>query len=118
MELLAPSFSVVGPSAVHTHRGTHPRSPLGHSRRLLAPIPRRWGATPVAPEVGCGTGELHRSRRLAFANLDLGGSGLVEGCTGKASTILTSSDRENTTISLSLRRVGSGNTDWHERVPT
>ena len=56
-----------------------------------SPIPRSWGATPVAAEVGCGGGELHRSRRLAFANLDLGGSALVEGCTGKASTILTSS---------------------------
>ena len=115
--LQQPSPLLAGPSAVHTHRARrraepghlplsqipipHPAPvPAGSSSQSPRPypevfsphIPHSWGATPVASEEGCGTGELHRSRRLGFANLDLDGSGLVNGCTGKASNILTSSD--------------------------
>ena len=81
-------------------------------------IPRKWGATLVAAEVGCGTGVRFISRRLAFANLDLRSASLKLGTTLIASCTLMSASWENKTTCLSRCLVEPGTAVAHNWVTT
>ena len=82
------------------------------------PIPRMWGATPVAAEVGCGTGVRLVSRRVALANPERRGASLRLRTTLMASCTLMSSACEKTTTLLSRCLVEPGTAAAQEWVAT
>jgi len=90
----------------------HPSPPPPHSSVSSAvsevvstPIPRNWGATPVAAELGWGTGSRCYSRQVAVAKFDLGGAPRSEECTSCTSGtfLLSLTKRCNMPITMTHR---------------
>ena len=82
------------------------------------PIPRMWGATPVAAEVGCGTGVRVVSRRVASANVERRGASRKLCTTLMASCTVMSSACEKTTTLLSRCLAETGTAAAQEWVAT